>query len=81
MKMSDFEVLPVKEQLAILYTQAVYIGKIKLQLTKLLFQLESFYVEICYTSYRKAIHTIRYSDSITIAEPYLEQIPIEYAVM
>jgi hypothetical protein len=64
-----------------LYEQGVYIGKLKLQLTHLLFQLDGFYVEISYTSYRKAIHTIRYSDFITIAEPYLEQISIEYAVM
>ena len=81
MKMSEFELLPREEQITILYQYGVYIGKRKTGgLTRLLFQLETFYIEISYTSYRKAIYKIQCSESTTILEPYLEQIEVEYLV-
>jgi hypothetical protein len=81
MKMSEFESLSHHEQLAILYQDGVYIGKRRTgELTRLLFQLEAFYIEISYRSYRKAIHKICCSHSTVILEPYLEQIEIEYLV-
>ena len=81
MTMLKFQSLPQEEQITILYQQGVYIGKKKAAgLTKLLFQFESFYVEITYTFYRQAIYKMRYSDSTAILEPYLEQIDVEYLV-
>jgi hypothetical protein len=80
--MFDFQSLPQEDQITLLYQQGIYIGKKKAeQFTKLLFQLESFYVEIIYICYRKSIQKIRYSDSTTILDPYLEQIDVEYSVM
>jgi hypothetical protein len=78
MKMSEFESLFRKEQIIILYQDGVYIGKKKAgTLTKMLFQLESFYVELVYTKYRRTIHKMRCSDSTIILEPYLDQITVE----
>jgi hypothetical protein len=70
-----------EEQLSLLYQQGIYIGKKKTtQFTRLLFQLESFYVEIAYSTYRRSIHKMRYSDSTSILDPYLEQVQVEYLV-
>ncbi len=81
MRMSDFEELPVEKQLTILYQQGIYVGKTKKEeLTLLLFQLEYFYIEITYTSYRSSIYKIHYTESTSILEPYLEQIQVEYLV-
>ena len=81
MRMSDFEDLPLEKQLAVLYQQAIYVGKCKKGgLTLLLFQLEYFYIEITYTSYRSSIYKIHYTESTSILEPYLEQIQVEYLV-
>jgi hypothetical protein len=81
MKLSDFEWLSKGEQITVLYREGVYIGKKKIgQYTGLMFQLESFYVEIIYADYRKVIFKIRCSDYTTILEPYLEQIDVEYLV-
>jgi len=81
MRMSEFELLLQNQQIAILYQQGVYVGKIKRgQQTRLLFQLESFYVEIAYTSYRLSIYQMYYSESTSILDPYLEQIDVEYLV-
>jgi hypothetical protein len=81
MRMSEFELLSRKDQIAILYQEGIYIGKRKTtKFIRLLFQLDSFYVEIIYISYRLSIHKMRYSDSITILDPYLEQIEVEYLV-
>jgi len=81
MTMDRFQLLSQKEQIAMLYQQGVYIGKKKAgAATMLLYQLESFYIEITYASYRRLIRTIKYSDSTSVLDPYLEQIPIEYLV-
>lgn len=77
MKMKEFQSLPGKEQVKILYEQGVYIGKKYGKYISLLYQLEGFYVEIFYRNYRKHICNIRYSDSALILDPYLEQIPIQ----
>ena len=47
MRMSDFEDLPLHRQLTMLYQQGIYIGKSKQEeLTRLLFQLEYFYIAV-----------------------------------
>jgi len=81
MRMCEFQFLSCEEQLSILYQQGVYIGKKKAdQFSKLLFQLESFYVEITYVSYRLSIHEMRFSESTLILDPYIEQIDVEFLV-
>jgi hypothetical protein len=81
MTISGFQLLPREEQINILYQQGVYVGKKKAgELFKLLFQLESFYVEISYTIYRRAMCKMYCSDSTIILEPYLQQIEVEYLV-
>lgn len=79
MRLFEFQSLPEEEQITILYRQGIFIGKKKSDdFTKLLYQLESFYVEVIYASYRRVIHKIRYSDATSILDPYLEQIRVEY---
>lgn len=81
MKMYEFQSLSQKEQIMILYQQGIYIGKKKEGVfTVLLYQLDSFYIEITYASYRRSIRTLKCSDSTSVLDPYLEQIPIEYLV-
>lgn len=81
MRMSEFKELPLEEQLAILYREGVYVGKSKKnEFTKLLFQLEYFYIEITYLSYRMSIDKIYYTKSTSILELYLEQVDVEYLV-
>lgn len=81
MRMSEYELLSQEEQVTILYQQGIYIGKRKTErLTRLLFQLDSFYVEIVYVFYRLSIHEIHYCESTSILDPYLEQIDVEYLV-
>lgn len=81
MKLVDFQSISQDKQVAILYQDGVYIGKKKIEkFTVLLYQLESFYVELFYLSYRKRIQKIRVTDSTSILDPYLEQIEIEYLV-
>jgi hypothetical protein len=78
MTVYEFELLPLEEQIHMLYKQSVYIGKKKgKQFTRLLFQLESFYVEIVYSRYRQLIHQMHYSDSTEILDTYLWQIQVE----
>jgi hypothetical protein len=81
MMLLEFKSLSQDDQVVILYCQGVYIGKKKNKwCTSLLYQLETFYVEVSYTSYRRFIHQIVVTDSITILDPYLEQIQLEYFV-
>jgi len=81
MKLLEFQLLSQDEQIIILYQQGVYIGKKKQgDQTRLLFQLDSFYVEVIYNRYRRSIRNIHISDSISILDPYLEQIKLEYFV-
>ena len=81
MTMAEFEVVSARKQVAFLYEDGVYIGKCKTSdYVKLLFQLNSFYVEIVYASYRLAIKKIRCSDCTTILDEYLGQIDVEYLV-
>jgi trehalose/maltose hydrolase-like predicted phosphorylase len=81
MKWTEFEQLPMQQQVSLLYTGGVYIGKRKhCDLTLILFQLEGFYVEVCYAKYRHDISWLQCSDSTVLLDPYLEQIDVEYLV-
>jgi hypothetical protein len=81
MKWTDFQQLCMQDQVSVLYTQGVYIGKRKERnRTVMLFQLEGFYVEVFYAKYRHHISWLRCSESTMLLDPYLEQIDVEYLV-
>lgn len=77
MTMYEFRILTDQEQLDIVYGKGVYIGKRKARdLVSVLYQVDSFYVELFYKKYRYFISHTRCSASIVIAEPYLDQIDL-----
>ena len=81
MTLFEFQLNPIPEQVAILYQQGVYIGKRKEEgLSILLYQLDSFYVEIVYKKYRRYVARTRCSGSTAFLDPYLEQINVEHLV-
>jgi len=81
MKLLEFKLLTDEAQLDILYKTGVYIGKRKLKgKTILLYQADSFYVEVFYKKYRYYIEDIRFSESTDMLDPYLEQIHVEHLV-
>ena len=78
MKLFDFKCLSIPEQVSLLYDQGVYVGKRRNgSEVLLLYQLDSFYVEVRYWSYRRHVKGIRCSAGTAILDPYLEQIEIE----
>ena len=75
--LSEFIKLPQELQFELLYKHGVYIGKQKIgKQTVVLFQLNSFYVEVYYKKYRKLIDRIVTSDNTDILIPYLGQINV-----
>lgn len=81
MTLMEFQDLTESEQVNTLYREGVYVGKRKQGRFKvLLYQLESFYLEVFYSSYRRHIYKIRCSDSTAMLDPYLEQINVEYVM-
>jgi hypothetical protein len=74
----EFRLLPQPEQLDVLYTSAVFIGKRKLGSTSvLLYQLEGFYVEVFYKKHRCCATKIHCFRSTEYLDPYLQQIELE----
>lgn len=81
MMLIEFRQLPEAEQMSIIRKSGVYIGKRRLPgITVLLYQVESFYVEVFYTKYRHSIAKVNYTEYTGILDPYLEQIEIELMV-
>lgn len=81
MTISEFRLLQQHEMIQTLQDGGVYVGKRKQgRNCRLLFQFESFYVEILYFTYRKHIAEIITSASTHILDPYLEQINVEEVV-
>ena len=81
MKLAEFRLFSESEQLDLLYEQGVYIGKRKEGAgTILLYQLDSFYIELFYRKHRCSITRMHFTASTDILEPYLEQINIEVYV-
>lgn len=75
MKQREFERLSESHQVDILYHDGVYIGKQKgFCSTLLLFQLESFYVEIDYLVYRMKIYSIECFASTSSVDPYYRRL-------
>jgi hypothetical protein len=81
MTLVDFIILPIEQQIDLLYNHGVYVGKIKLNdITVLLYQMDAFYIQISYSRYRVSIDTIQCFETTEVLEPYLEQIQFEYFV-
>ena len=78
MTLFEFLLLNEKEQTTLLYKEGVYIGKRKEEeVIILLYQLNTFYVEIFYKKYRCFITRIHPFNSLERITPYLEQINID----
>lgn len=81
MKMHDFQLLPEQDQIDILYQYGVYVGKRKEAFSViLLYQFESFYVEVFYRKYRSHVRRLHCFESTDLLDPYLEQIDVENLV-
>lgn len=81
MTMFEFGLLPDNEKIDILYNQGVYIGKRRVEkLSVLLYQLETFYVEVYYKKHRRHVTRVYCFSSTTLLDPYLEQIDVEHLV-
>jgi hypothetical protein len=77
----DFKLLDQVEQINLLHEEGVYIGKRKINYCcVLLYQLESFYVEVFYKKYRCSVSKIHCFSSTRLLDPYLEQIDVEHLV-
>jgi hypothetical protein len=77
MTMPEFDLLPYNEKIELLYRQGVYIGKHKGSVTRVLYQVDSFYVEIYYKKYRRIIDHLQCFTGTDRLNPYLWQINVE----
>jgi hypothetical protein len=72
-----FQKLNTEEQLNLLYKDGVHIGKTTIQNhTAILYQLNDFYVEVIYKSYRKDVGTINLFSDVNSIQSYLDQVPV-----
>jgi hypothetical protein len=79
--MFDFSLLDMEDQLDLLYKEGVFVGKIrKNNVFKVLYQYNSFYVEISYRKYRYSIQDMRCFESTEHLDPYLTKIDIEFLI-
>ena len=75
MTLETFLTLTEEEQLTLLTEEGVYVGKrTDRPLLSVLYQLESFYVEILYREYRRHIWVINCTNSTCILDAYLDQV-------
>ena len=78
MTMFDFSLLVASEQLDFLRAEGTFIGKIRTGAHwKILYQFESFYVEITYKKYRHTTEKIRCFASPENLDRYLDQVDIK----
>ena len=77
MKTTEFESLALKRQLNLLYHDGVFIGKKTSMLgTAVLYQFESFYVEIHYFEYRRHVQWMHCFESVDLLDPYLQNMNV-----
>lgn len=82
MRLYDFIHLSQKEKVTLLYEHGVYIGKRKQgSAVVLLYQLEGFYAEVFYRTYRRVIDRISCFSGTARLDPYLTGIDVEHLVM
>ncbi len=81
MTLRDFTLLNDKEKISLLYVHGVYVGKRKIgKTTTILYQLEGFYAEVFYRSYRRYVERICCFEETTRLDPYLTEIHVEHLV-
>lgn len=82
MRLHDFIRLPEKEKTKLLYEQGVYIGKRRQgTVAVVLYQLDDFYAEVFYRTYRREIDRISCFSGMARLDPYLVAIDVEHLVM
>lgn len=78
MRITEFKNLDLSSKLDLLHKEAVFIAKRKGgDESCMLFQLEDFYVEVCYSSYRRNVHFLKLSEDPGILDIYPE--PVDMA--
>lgn len=81
MRLSDFTRLSEKEKVALLYEQGVYVGKRKQSNTVvILYQLDGFYAEVFYRTYRREIDRISCFSGTARLDPYLAGMDVVHLV-
>lgn len=82
MRLAEFAPLSETQKVTLLYEQGVYIGKRRQgPTTVVLYQLDGFYAEIFYRSYRRVIDRISCFSGIARLDPYLAAIDVEDLVL
>lgn len=78
MEIHTFNSLRLPDKVVLLHKEGIYVGKQKSKgVTKIMFQLTGFYVEIVYHKYREQISSIVISKNVESLLPYLDQIDIK----
>lgn len=78
MTLYEYYQLSQREQLDLLYKEGVFLMKRRENdKTMVLYQLESFYIEIIYKKYRSVIQKMRCFHSVDLLTPYLEEIDVD----
>ena len=81
MMLFEFQMLPDARKIALLYEEGVYIGKRRVNNNiALLYQLEGYYVEVIYKSYRKHIKRINCFQTTAPLDPYIENMAVKHLV-
>jgi hypothetical protein len=81
MKMHEFTHLSLHKKAALLYKEGVYIGNRKRgQSVVLLYQVEGFYAEVSYRTYRREIDRISCFSGTRRLDPYLANINVKHLV-
>lgn len=78
MTIYEYYQLSRREQLDLLYSEGVFLLKRREgDRIFLLYQLDSFYIEIAYKKYRSVIQKMKCFHSIDLLAPYMEEIDVE----
>lgn len=81
MTLDNFCLLEEDQQVSVLYSKGLYIGKQKRKgLIIVLYQVNYFYVEVFYSLYRKEIDRILCFSNPAFIDPYLKYIDIHELV-
>lgn len=81
MTIFDFQLLSIDDQINLLYCEGIYVGKRKSSgQIAVLYQFETFYVEIFYWRYRCFVDRLFCSKSTSVLNPYLRQIDVDELV-
>lgn len=81
MTLNDFTLLQDEEKIDLLYEHGVYIGKRRTgNATVILYQLEGFYAEVFYRTYRRHVERISCFAGTARLDPYLMEMNVEHLV-